>query len=108
MSEGHDSIPHRDEEFPTWLQDASSDFKDWFRMMRAQVRNYQESLREDADHIREAVEQAESPGKRRAIILAAMVMQQFERDRMYLFIRPDPAKSPDELMREANDLERKN
>lgn len=96
-------------DIPEWLRgsNASEEIKDFFRMQKAFADRYKEALQGKVDAYLNGIERATTPTERRKIILTAMVVEQFERDISYLMIRPDPRLTPQEVMGQIEDLERK-
>ena len=82
--------------------DSENDLPPWLRGP-----GVKEEMSETADHYVEQIEKAESPGKRKTIILCIMAIEQFERNRQFELMRPDPNKTPEETKKEVEDLERK-
>jgi len=96
-------------DLPPWLRGpgVKEEMKDWFRVVVATTERVKEEMSETADHYVEQIEKAESPGKRKTIILCIMAIEQFERNRQFELMRPDPNKTPEETKKEVEDLERK-
>lgn len=101
--------PDFESDLPLWLRGpgVKEEMKDWFRMVVATTERVKEDMSETANHYVEQIEKAESPGKRRNIILHIMAIEQFERNRQFELTRPDPNKTPEDTRKEIEDLERK-
>ncbi len=101
--------PDSENDLPPWLRGpgVKEEMKDWFRVVVATTERVKEEMSETADHYVKQIENAESPGKRKTIILYIMAIEQFERNRQFELMRPDPNKTLEETKKEVEDLERK-
>ncbi|OGE94528.1 MAG: hypothetical protein A3B10_00875 [Candidatus Doudnabacteria bacterium RIFCSPLOWO2_01_FULL_44_21] len=104
-----ETSPNSESDLPPWLRGpgVKEEMKDWFRVVVATTERVKEEMSETADHYVKQIEKAESPGKRKTIILCIMAIEQFERNRQFELMRPDPNKTPEETKGEVEDLERK-